>query len=67
MLPGGRKVRVLAYDNGEVRFHLDGTPYVMSECFLAGSSGGHAIIKLSPGRQGSAVPRKVAAPVVDES
>lgn len=48
VLPDGRKVRVLAYEDGSVRFRLDGTPYAMTECFLAGGSGDHAIIKLVP-------------------
>ncbi|WP_066936318.1 hypothetical protein [Microtetraspora fusca] len=52
-LPDGRKVRVLAYSDGSVRFRLDGTPYVISETYLSGGQNDHAIIKLSPGKQGS--------------
>lgn len=47
-LPDGRKVRVLAYDDGSVRFRVSGTPYAMVECFLTGGSNDHAIIKLAP-------------------
>ncbi len=47
VLPDGRKVRVLAYDDGSVRFRLDGTPYVMEEAFLSGGRQDHAIIKLA--------------------
>ncbi|MEV4413992.1 hypothetical protein [Catellatospora sp. NPDC049609] len=50
VLPDGRKVRVLAYDDGSVRIRLDATPYVMEECFLGGGSTQHAIIKLAPKR-----------------
>jgi hypothetical protein len=52
-LPDGRKVRVLAYSDGSVRFRLDGTPYVITEAYLSGRPEDHAIIKLSPGKQGS--------------
>ena len=55
MLPDGRKVRVLAYDDGSVRFRLDGTPYVMEEAFLSGGRQDHAIIKLSKKNGASAV------------
>lgn len=54
VLPDGRKVRVLAYDDGSVRFRLDGTPYVMEEAFLSGGRQDHAIIKLS--KKNGAVP-----------
>lgn len=54
VLPDGRKVRVLGYKNGEVRFRLEGAPYVLSECFIGAGQNGHAIVKLSPGKQGSA-------------
>jgi hypothetical protein len=53
-LPGGRKMKVFAYDNGEVRFELSDGPWVLSQCFLPGEKD-KAIIKLSPGRQGRAV------------
>jgi hypothetical protein len=46
VLPDGRKVRVLAYDDGSVRFRLDGTPYVIEEAFLTGGRNDHAIVKL---------------------
>lgn len=45
-LPDGRKVRVLAYDDGSVRFRLDETPYVLAEAYLSGNANSHAIIKL---------------------
>ena len=48
VLPDGRKVRVLGYEDGSVRFRLDGTPYAMEEAFLTGGSNDHAIIKLAP-------------------
>ncbi len=52
-LPDGRKARVQAYEDGSVRFRLDGGPYVLAEAFLAGAER-QAILKLSPGGQGSA-------------
>lgn len=54
VLPDGRKVRILAYDDGSVRFRLDGTPYVMEEAFLSGGTQNHAIIKLAK-KNGSGV------------
>lgn len=48
VLPDGRKVRVLAYEDRSVRIRIDGTPYVIEECFLSGGSQDHAIIKLAP-------------------
>jgi hypothetical protein len=49
MLPDGRRVRVLSYDDGSIRFRVNGTPYWLEECFLAkGSRQDHAIIKLTP-------------------
>ncbi|MDQ4132452.1 MAG: hypothetical protein M3179_04410 [Actinomycetota bacterium] len=54
VLPDGRKVRILAYDDGSVRLRLDGTPYVMEEAFLSGGRQDHAIIKLAP-KNGSGV------------
>lgn len=48
VLPDGRKVRILAYDNGSVRMRLDGAPYVMAEAFLSGGANDHAIVKLIP-------------------
>ena len=53
----GRKVRVREYDNGEIRFAVDGMPYVLVEAYLTGKPSDHAILKLSPGRQGSNVPK----------
>lgn len=54
-LPDGRKVRVLGYDDGSVRFRIDGTPYAMVEAFLQGGTGDHAIVKLVPVSQWQAV------------
>lgn len=48
VLPDGRKVRVLAYDNGSIRFRISDTPYVLEEAFLSGGGQNHAIIKLAP-------------------
>ncbi|MFE9098992.1 hypothetical protein [Streptomyces sp. NPDC007264] len=53
-LPDGRTVRIRAYSDGSVRFRLDGTPYVITEAYLSGRPEDHAIVKLSPGKQGSA-------------
>ena len=48
VLPDGRKVRVLGYEDGSLRLRLDGTPYSIAEAFLAGGSKDHAIVKLVP-------------------
>jgi hypothetical protein len=48
VLPDGRKVRVLSYDDGSVRFRVDDAPYVLEEAFLAGGRNDHAIIKIAP-------------------
>lgn len=53
LLPDGRKVRVLAYDDGSVRFRVDGTPYVLEEAFLSGGRQDHAIVKLTPKAAGN--------------
>ena len=53
-LPDGRKVRVLAYPDGSIRFRVDGLPYVLAEAYLSGNADkDQAILKISPGRQGS--------------
>ncbi|MEU5116858.1 hypothetical protein AB0G64_35845 [Streptomyces longwoodensis] len=53
-LPDGRKVRVSAYPDGSIRFRVDGLPYVLTEAYLSGDPAkDKAIVKLSPGRQGS--------------
>ncbi|MCX5559745.1 hypothetical protein [Streptomyces sp. NBC_00038] len=53
-LPDGRRVRVLAYPDGSIRFHVDGLPYVLTEAYLSGNAEkDQAILKLSPGKQGS--------------
>lgn len=44
----GRKCRVLFYENGSVRLKLEGTPYVLEECFLTGGISPMAILKLAP-------------------
>ncbi|MFG2439018.1 hypothetical protein [Streptomyces sp. NPDC048508] len=55
-LPDGRKVRVLAYPDGSIRFRVDGLPYVLTEAYLSGNADkDQAIVKLSPGKQGSNV------------
>ncbi|GLW67282.1 hypothetical protein Arub01_55250 [Actinomadura rubrobrunea] len=54
-LPDGRTVRVLAYDNDEIRIRVDRCPYVISEAYLSGGPNDHAIIKLSPGKRGDMV------------
>jgi len=48
VLPDGRKVRVLSYDDGSIRFRIDDAPYVLEEAFLAGGRNDHAIIKIAP-------------------
>ncbi|MET8638192.1 hypothetical protein ABZX69_21350 [Streptomyces sp. NPDC004074] len=54
LLPDGRKVRVSAYPDGSIRFRVDGLPYVLTEAYLSGNPDkDEAIVKLSPGRQGS--------------
>ncbi|MFG2791122.1 hypothetical protein [Streptomyces sp. NPDC048419] len=53
-LPDGRKIRVSAYPDGSIRFNVDGLPYVLTEAYLSGNpEKDKAILKLSPGRQGS--------------
>ncbi|MET9566181.1 MULTISPECIES: hypothetical protein [Streptomyces] len=53
-LPDGRKVRVSAYPDGSIRFRVDGLPYVLTEAYLSGNpEKDEAIVKLSPGKQGS--------------
>lgn len=56
-LPDGRRVRVMAYDDGSVRFCAKGLPYVITEAYLSGGPDDEAIVKLSPGKQGSAADR----------
>ncbi|MFF3989088.1 hypothetical protein ACFY0B_31445 [Streptomyces sp. NPDC001797] len=54
-LPDGRKVRISAYPDGSIRFRVDGLPYVLTEAYLSGNpEKDKAIVKLSPGKQGSA-------------
>lgn len=57
VLPDGRKVRVLAYSDGSIRFRVDGAPYVIAEAFLQKGAQGHAIVKLSRGGHGSGYDR----------
>ena len=53
-LPDGREVRVSAYPDGSIRFRVDGLPYVLTEAYLTGNpEKDQAIVKLSPGKQGS--------------
>ncbi|MFJ4337915.1 hypothetical protein [Streptomyces sp. NPDC088915] len=53
-LPDGRRIRVSAYPDGSIRFHVDGPPYVLTEAYLTGAPGkDQAIMKISPGKQGS--------------
>jgi hypothetical protein len=57
-LPDGRKVRVLAYPDGSIRFRVEGLPYVLAEAYLSGNpEKDQAILKLSPGKQGSSSSR----------
>lgn len=60
-LPDGRRIRVMAYDDGSIRLRVEGTPYVLTEAFLSGSSQDTAILKLSPGKAGSAAHRNWVA------
>ncbi|MGW5036503.1 hypothetical protein ACWEQW_35150 [Streptomyces nigra] len=60
-LPDGRRIRVSAYPDGSIRFSLDGLPYVLTEAYLSGNpEKDKAIVKLSPGRQGSAAAHNYA-------
>jgi allantoicase len=53
-LPDGRRIRVSAYPDGSIRFRVDGLPYVLTEAYLTGNpEKNQAIMKISPGRQGS--------------
>ncbi|MFF3559654.1 hypothetical protein ACFYXS_06400 [Streptomyces sp. NPDC002574] len=53
-IPDGRKVRVMAYPDGSIRFRVDGLPYVLTEAYLTGNAEkDKAILKISPGKQGS--------------
>ncbi|TKS96438.1 hypothetical protein E4U91_36430 [Streptomyces lasalocidi] len=52
--PDGRKVRVSEYPDGNIRFRVDGLPYVLTETYLSGDPAtDKAIVERSPGRQGS--------------
>ncbi|MGW4086415.1 hypothetical protein ACWEGS_25650 [Streptomyces sp. NPDC004822] len=54
-LPDGRRISVSAFPDGSVSFEVDGLPYVLTEAYLSGNpETDKAIVKLSPGRQGSA-------------
>ncbi|MFE2545416.1 hypothetical protein [Actinacidiphila glaucinigra] len=54
-LPDGRRVQVSAYPDGSIRFRVDGLPYVLTEACLSGNpERDKAILKISPGKQGSA-------------
>lgn len=54
-LPDGRRIHVSAYPDGSIRFRVDGLPYVLTEAYLSGNpENDKAILKLSPGKQGSA-------------
>jgi hypothetical protein len=48
--PDGRKVGVLFYDDGSIRFRIHMTPIVIEEAFLPGNRQGHALIKVAPKR-----------------
>lgn len=47
-LPDGRRIRVLGYDDGSIRFRVEGAPYVIAEAFLTKGSTGTSILKLVP-------------------
>ncbi|MFF9335200.1 hypothetical protein [Streptomyces albogriseolus] len=54
-LPDGRRIRVSAYPDGSIRLRVGGLPYVLTEAYLSGDPDkDEAIVKLSPGKQGSA-------------
>ena len=42
----GRRVRVLAYEDGSIRVRIDDPPYLLEECFLGAGRNAHAIVKL---------------------
>ncbi|MFC8257542.1 hypothetical protein ACWEAF_32215 [Streptomyces sp. NPDC005071] len=53
-LPDGRKVGVIAHTDGSIQFSVDGSPYVLTEAYLSGTTEkDKAIVKISPGKQGS--------------
>ncbi|GAA3504464.1 MULTISPECIES: hypothetical protein [Streptomyces] len=55
VLPDGRRIRVSAYPDGSIRLRVGGLPYVLTEAYLSGDPDkDEAIVKLSPGKQGSA-------------
>ncbi|MET8511955.1 hypothetical protein [Streptomyces sp. NPDC005077] len=54
VLPDGRKVWVSADPDGSIQFSVDGSPYVLTEAYLSGTTEkDKAVVKLSPGKQGS--------------
>ncbi len=48
--PDGRRVQVLFYDDGAIRFRIYDAPLVIEEAFLTGSKQGWAILKVAPRR-----------------
>jgi hypothetical protein len=46
--PDNRRVQVLFYDDGSYRFRIYDAPIIISEAWLPGTSGNHAIIKAEP-------------------
>jgi hypothetical protein len=48
--PDGRKVAVLFYDDGSVRFRIHMAPIIIEEAVLLGNRQGHSVIKVAPKR-----------------
>lgn len=46
---GDRRVHVLFYDDGQVRFRINHTPMVINESYLRGGKNDFTIISLKPG------------------
>jgi hypothetical protein len=46
---GDRRVHVLLYDNGRIRFRINHTPTVIDECYLQGGQNHFTILGIRPG------------------
>jgi hypothetical protein len=46
--PDGKRVQVLFYDDGSIRFRIYDCPLVIEEAFLTGNRQEHAILKVGP-------------------
>lgn len=48
--PNDRRVQVLFYEDGSIRFRIYERPLVLEEAYLTGNPQGHAILKVAPKR-----------------